>query len=100
MQLDFALQVIKLAFEENPDLITENDIQLLLIGLDKILEQTIILPEDSTDNVAEKGTLRQYAASLAKAMKKHNIVNEQPEILDKWMAVINDPNEFAEIRNA
>lgn len=100
MQLDFALQVIKLAFEENPDLITENDIQLLLIGLDKILEQTIILPEDSTDNAAEKGTLRQYAASLAKAMKKHNIVNEQPEILDKWMAVINDPNEFAEIRNA
>lgn len=100
MQLDFALQVIKLAFEESPDLITENDIQLLLIGLDKLLEQTIILPEDSTDNAAEKGSLRQNAASLAKAMKKNNIVNEQPEILDKWMAVIKDPNEFAEIRNA
>lgn len=100
MQLDFALQVIKLAFEESPNLISENDIQLLLIGLNNLLEQTIILPEDSTDNAAEKGTLRQNAASLAKAMKKHNIVNEQPEILAKWMAVINDPNEFAEIRNA
>lgn len=98
--LPFALQALTLAASHMPDLISKNALDAILSGLLQLKKQTVIGAEDTIDSACTKGQIRENAAALAKALHCASLRADKPEILAEWMDIINDKNEFAEIRNA
>ena len=97
--LPFALQALTLA-AGNKDLISKDALDAILSGLSQLKKQTAIGAEDTIDSACTKGHIRENAAALARALHCVNLGENEPEILTEWMDIINDKNEFAEIRNA
>ena len=73
----------------------------LLIGLSYLKNATIINSNDTKDIVHEKGSLRKISARLAASMIKHYLKEENklPQALSDWKSIIENSNEFSEIRN-
>lgn len=63
-------------------------------------KQTKIGVEDTIESACTKGHVRENAAALARALNRAKLCGDRPEILVKWMEIIRDKDEFAEIRNA
>lgn len=99
-QLAAALQTAVVIVRYQPELLTKDILELVLIGLSQLLEQTAITSDDTVDSASEKGSIRKEAASLARLLDAENLGGERPEILEGWLAVIQGNNEFSEIRNA
>lgn len=97
-QLPSALDVAKSAVECRPEMLSKECLDLMLTGLSQLLEQTVITTDDTVSMASNKGEVRRNAAALAKELCRAQLVSERPEILEKWMAVISDPGEYAEIR--
>lgn len=98
--LPFALQALTLAATYKPDLISKNALDAILSSLSQLKKQTAIGAEDTIDSACTKGHVRENAAALAKALHCADLGADKPEILAEWIDIINDKNEFAEIRNA
>lgn len=73
---------------------------MILLGLEQLLPQTVITEDDTISSASEKGYIRREAAALASTLMKIHFIETQSEILDAWQTVMQDPNEFSEIRNA
>ena len=73
----------------------------LLIGLSHLQNATKINADDPLDIIHEKGSLREISARLAASMIKHYLKEgkELPQALSDWKVIIENPNEFSEIRN-
>lgn len=99
-QLTLALQAVKIAVLHKPESISDNALSAVLTGLSRLEQQTKIDIEDTAESASEKGDIRTNAAALAKAMHEEGLFGGKPEILEQWLTIINDPNEFAEIRMA
>ena len=98
--LAFALRAVNLAAGHKPELISPNTLEAVLSGLSQIEKQTIITIEDTIETASNKGSIRRDAAALAKTLHDAQMWGDRPEILFRWIDVINDKDEFAEIRNA
>lgn len=69
-----------------------------MAGLGQLLEQTVIEVDDSIDSAAEKGGIRKAAVALAKELDRKQLYGMSPEIIEKWIGISQDVNEFADIR--
>lgn len=98
--LAFALQALTLATIYKPELISCNALEAILSGLSQMEKQTKIGVEDTIESACTKGHVRENAAALARALNRAKLCGDRPEILVKWMDIIRDKDEFAEIRNA
>ena len=98
-QLASALRVAEIFVKRRSDLISDEILESLLTGLSQLKQQTVINTDDTVESASDKGNLRVCAASLAKRMQEAKLHGNRPEILDEWLTIINDENEFAEIRN-
>ena len=99
-QLAAALQTAVVIVRYQPELLTKDILELVLIGLSQLLEQTKITSDDTVESASEKGSIRKEAAALARLLDAAKLGGERPEILEGWLAVIQGNNEFSEIRNA
>ena len=99
-QLVAALQTAVTVVEHQPDLLSSDLLELLLTGLSQLLPQTVITIDDTVESASEKGSIRKAAAILARKMHRANLCGERPEILEGWLKIFQNNNEFAEIRNA
>ncbi len=97
-QLPSALDVAKSVVECRPEMLSKECLDLMLTGLSQLLEQTVITTDDTVSMASNKGEVRRNAAALAKELHRAQLDSDRPEILEKWMAVIRDPGEYAEIR--
>lgn len=98
--LAFALQALTLAAIHKPELISYNALEAILSGISQMEKQTKIGVEDTIESACTKGHIRENAAALARALNRGKLCGDRPEILAKWMDIIRDKDEFAEIRNA
>lgn len=80
--------------------VSENALKAILIGLSQLEQQTKINIEDTIRSASEKGSIRTNAAALAKAMHKAGLCGSRLEVLEEWLKIANDSDEFAEIRMA
>lgn len=99
-QLELALQAVKLAVLHDLESISDDALNAILNGLSRLEQQTKISVEDTIKSASEKGSIRINAAALAKAMYRARPFEKKSEILERWQTVVNDPNEFAEVRIA
>lgn len=99
-QLTLALEAVKIVVLHKPELISDNALSAILTGLSQLQQQTTIDIEDTAASASEKGSIRTNAAALAKAMYGVKLFGAKPEVLEQWLAIMNDPNEFVEIRMA
>ncbi len=97
-QLSAALNVARLAVECRPEMLSKECLDLMLTGLSQLLEQTVITTDDTISMASSKGEARRNAAALAKGLYRAQLISDRPEILEEWMAVISNPEEYAEIR--
>lgn len=98
-QLASALRVAEIFVNRRADLISDEVLESLLTGLSQLKQQTVINIDDTVESASDKGNLRVCAASLAKRMQEAKLHGDRPEILNEWLTIIKDENEFAEIRN-
>ena len=98
-RLPLALQVISMAVEFQPELISDSILSSLLRGLSFLAQQTTFNESDTVNGASEKGNLRAYAATLAKWLNEKKLYGKYPEVLKMWMTIINSNEGFAEIRN-
>ena len=98
--LSDVLDVASSAVAYTPELLTADAIGQILNGLRQLSSQTEITPMDSVQSASEKGNVRIAAVRLARSMKGLEAVCDPEGVLDTWMAISQDPEEFAEIRNA
>lgn len=99
-QLELALQAVRLAVLHRPESISDDALHAILIGLSKLEQQSKINTDDTTASASEKGNIRTNAAALAKAMNGAELYGKKPEVLECWLTVVNNPDEFAEVRIA
>lgn len=99
-QLTLALQAVKIAVLHKPESISSNALSAVLTGLSRLEQQTKIDIEDTAESASEKGSIRTNAAALARVMYEARLFEGNSEVLEQWMSIINDPNEFVEIRMA
>lgn len=98
-RLPFALQVMSVVAEFQPNLITDSVLSSLLMGLSFLAQQTTFDKNDTVNDTSEKGNLRIHAAILAKWLNEKKLCGEHSEVLKTWMTIIGSNEEFAEIRN-
>lgn len=98
-QLVTALQTVSFAAEYRFDLLTSQSMELILAGLSQLLEQTRISSDDTVATASEKGNIRRWAVSLAMKLEGKEVSEDGREILNCWLAIRQDKNEFSEIRN-
>lgn len=98
--LSTALETAKLVTEKQSNLLDAKNLDLILEGLSILANETRIQTDDSTDIASRKGETRKAAAALAKCLYYHKPELADRDALIKWEQIWNDPNEFAEIRNA
>jgi len=98
-RLSLALQVMAVAVEFQPSLISDSILSSLLIGLSFLAKQTTFTASDTVSAASEKGDLRARSAVLAKWLNEKKLYGEHPEVLKMWMTIIDSNEEFAEIRN-
>ena len=97
--LAYALQTARAVAEHQAELLKDVS-EMILLGLEQLLPQTVITEDDTISSASEKGNIRREAAALASTLMKIHFIETQSEILDAWQTVMRDPNEFSEIRNA
>lgn len=97
--LAYALQTARAVAEHQAELLKDVS-EMILLGLEQLLPQTVITEDDTISSASEKGYIRREAAALASTLMKIHFIETQSEILDAWQTVMQDPNEFSEIRNA
>lgn len=97
--LAYALQTARTVAEHQAELLKDVS-EMILLGLEQLLPQTVITEDDTISSASEKGNIRREAAALASTLMKIHFIETQSEILDAWQTVMQDPNEFSEIRNA
>lgn len=93
-----ALIVFKTIVSNQVSYINEEMLEPVLAGLGQLLEQTVIEVDDSIDSAAEKGEIRKAAVALAKELDRKHLYGMSPEIIEKWIGISQDVNEFADIR--
>lgn len=98
-RLSLALQVMAVAVEFQPGLISDSILSSLLTGLSFLAKQTTFTASDTVSAASEKGDLRARSAVLAKWLNEKKLYGEHPEVLKMWMTIIDSNDEFAEIRN-
>lgn len=99
-RLPLALQAVRLAADHMPEVISSDALESVLTGLVRLEQQTQICIEDTIEAASSKGNIRMNAVSLAKAMFKAELFGNRPGVLENWLRIANDPDEFAEIRKA
>ena len=98
--LTSALQAAKIAVDHRSELVSNYVLEPIVTGLSRLEQQTRITIDDTAEAACDKGNIRVYAAILAKTLHDTSMCGDRPEVLENWLTVINDTNEFAEIRNA
>lgn len=98
--LTFALQAAKIAVEHRPELVSSNLLEPIITGLERLEQQTRITADDTVEVACNKGDIRVNAAILARTLHTSKMYGSRPDVVKKWLIVMNDENEFAEIRNA
>ncbi len=94
-----ALQAVKIAVEYRPELISDYMLEPLITGLSRLVQQTRITTDDTVEAACDKGNIRVNAAALAKTLCDANMYGARPEILKSWLTIMDNQDEFAEIRN-
>jgi len=94
------IKVITLVVQEYPKLINDKILSDLKIGLTNLISETVILPQDTYENIANKISYKKEASYLTVALKSYfNSKKEKtPDYVEEWKKLCLDKNEFSEIR--
>jgi len=94
------IKVITLVVKEYPKLINDKILSDLKIGLTNLISETVILPQDTYENIANKISYKREASYLTVALKNYfNSKKEKtPDYVKEWKKLCLDKNEFSEIR--
>lgn len=98
-QLSQALQIIRLVILHCSNLLSGEQLDSILVALDRLWQETGIQYMDDAGTASKKGAWRVHAAKLAKSIHETMSVPDPAGTLETWLHIIADPNEFAEIRN-
>lgn len=99
-ELPLALAIADSAIHKRLNLCSTETIRLLIYGLKKLITLTEINDKDSIESANKKGELRVLAANLAKSMHANNqIVQNDDGTILSWIKLIENENEFVEVRN-
>lgn len=86
--------------KEYPDFLNDKILSDLKIGLTNLISETVILTQDTYENVANKISYKREAAYSTVAIKNYfNSKKEKtPDYIEEWKILCLDKNEFSEIR--
>lgn len=98
-QLTSAVQTSVAVVKYQPQLLSSDTIEFLMTGLSQLLGETEITSDDTIELASEKGSVRRAAVALAKELHRSSFGGERSEILESWIKVTQNNNEFAEVRN-
>lgn len=95
-----AINIIGYLVTHANSFLTESLLDQILLGLQYLIEESVIKTEDDTDEASKKGSVRISAARLASRLFQYykNAGVEVPTTLLKWKKICENPNEFVEIR--
>lgn len=98
-QLVFALQTLDVVVRYHPELISEEMLNQVMLGLDHLASETQIDIDCSIQDNAANGERRMNAAKLIHTFQRAGLAKEYAGVIDRWMGIISDTKEFSEIRN-
>jgi hypothetical protein len=95
------LDVLTNIIENKTALITKEILSNLEIGLEFLIDEINILPEDKSEVVSDKLIIKKLVAIISISLYKYynNKNLEIPTYINKWKQICLDKNEFPEIRN-
>lgn len=98
--LSMAFDIIRNSIRMNPSIIT-NEQRIKIIGnMYQLLDDTKISKDDTAASASDKGIIRNYCIKLAYELNKSKLDDAmEKEYLSPWLSLIEDPKEFADVRN-
>jgi len=101
-QLNNYINAINNILKNNSDLITNRVLEDLSIGLSYLIDEIVIIGDDSDEIIHKKLSLKQSASYLLVQLKEYYLKQKKcdiPQYIIDWETNCLDVNEFSEIRN-